>query len=260
MPPAAPATIAGSAHAAPAPPGGTIPAQAAADGAAAQTPSSNLATLLAAHRTSTDTDTAFAALLGLWKARYVPGQIDGCSQALAQGLQCLMQRGSLAQLSLLNRPAILMLTDANGTPYQVVLRALAGDDVELQVGAQRARIPIADLSRYWFGDFVLLWHPAMRDPAGLAVGMHGPPVQRLRAALERWSGLPAGGEPSDRYDEGLVRLVEQFQRANRLTVDGIAGIETQVALDAALAAPGTPLLQARNQSSADTTTALAQGS
>jgi peptidoglycan hydrolase-like protein with peptidoglycan-binding domain len=40
-----------------------------------------------------------------------------------------------------------------------------------------------------------------------------------------------------------VQLVEQFQRANRLTVDGIAGIETQVALDAALAPPDSPLLQ-----------------
>jgi peptidoglycan hydrolase-like protein with peptidoglycan-binding domain len=37
--------------------------------------------------------------------------------------------------------------------------------------------------------------------------------------------------------------VEQFQRASRLTVDGIAGIETQVALDAALATPDTPLLE-----------------
>jgi peptidoglycan hydrolase-like protein with peptidoglycan-binding domain len=56
-----------------------------------------------------------------------------------------------------------------------------------------------------------------------------------------------------------MRLVEQFQRANRLTVDGIAGLETQIALDAALAAPGSPLLQARNQTRGETT-ALTQGS
>ena len=43
----------------------------------------------------------------------------------------------------------------------------------------------------------------------------------------------------------LVKLVEQFQRANRLAVDGIAGIETQVALDAVLATPDSPLLQQR---------------
>jgi general secretion pathway protein A len=238
-----------------------LAAPAAAVGAAAGTaPPTHLASLLASHRGSTGTDTAFAALLALWKARYVPGTIDGCSQAVAQGLQCLAQHGSLAQLSLLNRPAILMLTDERGTPYQVVLRALAGDDVELQLGAQRARVPIADLTRYWFGDFVLLWHPTVRDPSGLSLGMQGPPVRQLRSQLERWSGLPAAAQSDDRYDAGLVRLVEQFQRAGHLMVDGIAGIETQVALDAALAPPGSPLLQAGNQPRGDTTTALTQGS
>jgi murein L,D-transpeptidase YcbB/YkuD len=48
---------------------------------------------------------------------------------------------------------------------------------------------------------------------------------------------------SDEYDAGLVQLVEQFQRAKRLQVDGIAGLETQIALDSALAAPDSPVLQ-----------------
>jgi peptidoglycan hydrolase-like protein with peptidoglycan-binding domain len=43
-----------------------------------------------------------------------------------------------------------------------------------------------------------------------------------------------------------MQLVEQFQRAHRLTVDGVAGIETQVALDAALAGPDSPLLEPRS--------------
>ncbi|HEY7929846.1 MAG TPA: AAA family ATPase [Steroidobacteraceae bacterium] len=233
----------------------------AATASAARTdePPARLAALLAAHRGSTDTDTAFTSLMGLWKARYIRGNTDGCSQAVAQGLQCLARRGSLAQLTLLNRPAILMLTDEHGTPYQVVLRSLSGDDVELQFGSQRARVSIADLTRYWFGDFLLLWHPAVRDAAGLALGMHGPPVRRLRSQLERWRGLPAAAQSSDRYDATLMQLVEQFQRASHLAVDGVAGVETQVALDAALAAPDSPLLQARNQPRGDTTTALTQG-
>ncbi len=141
-----------------------------------------------------------------------------------------------------------------------MLRGLNGDDVELQLGTQRARVGIADLTRYWFGDFVLLWHPGVRDAAGLLLGMQGAPVRRLRGQLERWRGLPVRTAGGDRYDADHVRLVEQFQRANRLTVDGIAGIETQVALDAALATPGSPLLQARIQPRGDTTPALTQGS
>jgi general secretion pathway protein A len=222
-------------------------APALATAESSQKPAS-LVQLLTRYRTDTDTDSAFGALMGLWKVHYVRGSLDGCSQAVTQGLQCLMQRGSLAQLRLLNRPAILMLADDAGTPYQVVLRGLEGDNVQLQIGPHTTTVSVAELTRYWFGDFVLLWHPSSRDAAGLRLGMHGPAVRRLRIELERWSGRPAQPTDSDQYDQSLLQLVEQFQRANRLTVDGIAGIETQVALDAALAAPGSPLLQARLQS------------
>jgi peptidoglycan hydrolase-like protein with peptidoglycan-binding domain len=42
-----------------------------------------------------------------------------------------------------------------------------------------------------------------------------------------------------------VTLVEDFQRKNRLAVDGIAGVQTQVALDAALNDGATPFLHDR---------------
>jgi hypothetical protein len=41
----------------------------------------------------------------------------------------------------------------------------------------------------------------------------------------------------------LSRLVEDFQRVHHPTVDGIAGIDTQLILDGVLAAPGSPILQ-----------------
>jgi murein L,D-transpeptidase YcbB/YkuD len=46
------------------------------------------------------------------------------------------------------------------------------------------------------------------------------------------------------YDDQLVQLVEDFQRQHRLAVDGIAGVQTQIALDTALGDPATPFLQA----------------
>jgi general secretion pathway protein A len=206
-----------------------------------------LAQLLAANHDSTDSDSAFKQLLALWNATYVPGNTDGCSQALAQGLHCLLQRGSFAQLRLLNRPAILMLSDESGAPFHVVLRGLHDDNAQLQIGAQTATVGVAELARYWFGDFVLLWHPASKDVRDLSQGMHGGLVRRLRDQLERWRGTDpsstaSASAASDEFDGDLMQLVEQFQRANRLTVDGVAGIETQVALDAALAPPDSPLL------------------
>ena len=239
---APPAAAAGTAAATPA----AATAQASAPQAAGTTaPEPTFAQLLAMNRSSTDTDTAFAQLLGLWQATYAPGKTDGCSQALAQGLRCLMQRGSLAQLRMLNRPAILMLSDDAGTASQVVLRALGEDTAQVQIGSQTASVSVAELTRYWFGDFVLLWHPGNQDVRDLSAGMRGAPVRRLREQLNRWSGAGSSASTSDEFDGSLVKLVEQFQRANRLAVDGIAGIETQVALDAVLATPDSPLLQQR---------------
>ncbi|MFI4895003.1 MAG: AAA family ATPase [Steroidobacterales bacterium] len=218
----------------------------AAPGATASPAASDhtLAQLLITYRDSTGSDSAFQQLMSLWNARYVPGKVDGCSQALTQGLRCLVQRGSFAQLRLLNRPAILMLSDDNGTAYQVVLRGLHEDSAQLQIGAQSATVGISELARYWFGDFVLLWRPGTKDVRDLSEGMHGALVRHLREQLGRWrGGTDAGLASSDAYDGDLMQLVEQFQRAKRLTVDGVAGIETQVALDAALATPDSPLLE-----------------
>jgi general secretion pathway protein A len=204
-----------------------------------------LAQTLIQDHDSTDSDSAFHQLLSLWGAEYVPGKVDGCTQALTQGLRCLVQRGSFAQLRLLNRPAILMLSDDSGAAYQVVLRELHDDTAHLVIGAQTATVGVAELSRYWFGDFVLLWRPGSRDVRDLSQGMHGALVRRLREQLGRWRGADSNPTNSDAFDGDLMQLVEQFQRANRLTVDGVAGIETQVALDAALAGPDSPRLEPR---------------
>ena len=133
-----------------------------------------------------------------------------------------------------------------------MLRALGDDTAQLQIGSQSATVSVAELTRYWFGDFVLLWRPGGKDVRDLSAGMRGAPVRRLREQLNRWSGASSNASTSDEYDGSLVQMVEQFQRANRLTVDGIAGIETQVALDAVLATPDSPLLQPRAAQQAST--------
>jgi murein L,D-transpeptidase YcbB/YkuD len=54
----------------------------------------------------------------------------------------------------------------------------------------------------------------------------------------------AASDPAldDVYDQGLAIAVQNFQREHRLNVDGVAGLQTQVVLDTALAEPGSPLL------------------
>ena len=202
-----------------------------------------LAQLLTQHTQETDPDSAFAKLFALWGARYAATSVDPCTQATQQGLECYTGRGSFAQLRLYNRPAILMLNDDAGKPHQVVISALDDEQASIDLGGSR-RVGIAELSRYWFGDFVLLWRPDTHNLKPLSLGMRGEDVRRLRAHLEKLQGL-AGSQPgSDLFDEELGRLVREFQRTHRLTVDGVAGVQTLVVLNSATAEPHSPLLLA----------------
>jgi general secretion pathway protein A len=220
-----------------------VAAAPAAPAAPAPTPTPTLDALLAQYDGETDPDNAFNKLFALWGMRYVAGRVDPCTQALQAGLECLTQRGSLAQLRLFNRPAVLNVIDSAGRAHQLVLAGLDDEHAQVDLGGAQREIGIGDLSRSWFGDYVLLWKPAAGDSQPLALGARNARVKWLRDSLRRVNGLPAEDTGNDRYDAGLVTLVEDFQRRNRLSVDGIAGVQTQVALDAALNDAATPFLK-----------------
>ncbi|HEY6484193.1 MAG TPA: AAA family ATPase [Steroidobacteraceae bacterium] len=201
-----------------------------------------LTELLAKNAAETDTDSAFGKLFGLWRIRYAPASVDPCTQAVTHGLECLNQRGSFGQLRLYNRPAILMLSDDAGASHQVVLTALDDEHASIDLGGGSHDVTIGELSRYWFGDFVMLWRPATSQVKALSPGMRGDDVRWLRESLQRVAGTPADGPVSDVFDADLTRLVREFQRRHRLAVDGIAGVQTQIVLASAVAPPGSPLL------------------
>jgi general secretion pathway protein A len=202
----------------------------------------SLASLLAKHADETDTDSAFANLFGLWGVKYAPGGTDPCTQATQQGLDCLTQRGSLAQLHLYNRPAILLVNDDAGNSHQVVLTHLDDEHAQIELGGTTHDIGIGELSRYWFGDFVMLWRPGTSQVKSLSPGMRGPDVRWLRESLQHLRGEHSDGPASDAFDTDLASLVRDFQRQHRLTVDGIAGVQTQIALASAVAGSDAPLL------------------
>jgi general secretion pathway protein A len=165
-----------------------------------------------------------------------------CGQAAKAGLSCLEQHGSWAQVRALNRPAILTLTDEQGQRHRVVLSALDDKFATLDLGEHNERVPIDELSRDWFGEFTVVWKPKTATTRPLTVGMHGDEVRWLRRSLNALQGASSDPEHGDLYDEELAIAVQNFQREHRLNVDGIAGIQTLVMLDTALAEPGSPLL------------------
>ncbi len=229
-------------HAAPAPPAAAPEAKPLAGGPKpAAAPAVSLNALLSANSANTGDAAAFRRLLSLWGTAMADDK-NPCGQAAKAGLSCLDQHGSWAQVRALNRPAILTLTDDQGQRHRVVLSALDDRFATLDLGEHNQRVPLDELSRDWFGEFTVVWKPKTIGIRPLSLGMRGDEVRWLRRSLNALQGAASDPERADVYDEELAIAVQNFQREHRLNVDGIAGIQTQVVLDTALAEPGSPLL------------------
>jgi general secretion pathway protein A len=202
-----------------------------------------LAARLAGGALATGTDAAFAGLFSRWQLEYSPEAGPACEQAATRGLRCILQRGTWGELTTLNRPAILVLTDRDGREHQVVLNKLSNDTAELLAGATPVSVPLGELLVLWYGEYLLLWRPEAGDGRVLSRNTTGADVLWLRRALGELRGVPVLPANSDVYDPALEAAVREFQRSRRIAVDGIAGAMTLVSLNDALGLPARPHLR-----------------
>jgi general secretion pathway protein A len=227
-------------------PQGGPPTASTATAVAAGAAPPSLESLLENNTGITTDAAAFRRLLSLWGTAMAEDK-DPCGQAAKAGLACLEQRGSWAQVRSLNRPAILTLNDEHGQSHRVVLSRLDDKYATLDLGERGVQVPLDEVSRDWFGEFTVIWKPKTLRTRPLSVGMQGDAVRWLRRSLNALRGGASDPEHADVYDEELAIAVQNFQREHRLNVDGIAGLQTQVVLDTALAEPGSPLLSPNSQ-------------
>ncbi len=193
--------------------------------------------------TLTTTASALTSLFDIWGLEYQPSAQNGCSQANDAGLYCLYQRGSWSGLKQMDRPAIMTLVDADGESHEVLLMAVRGDTVELSIGGVLVEHPASSLLESWFGQYMLLWRPPGGSPVSLGRGARNERVAWLRNSLAAIDPRYSSANPeSELYDAELEQLVRQFQRDHRLSVDGVAGQQTQIVINSLLAVDGTPRL------------------
>jgi len=191
----------------------------------------------------TTNDYAMATLFANWGLEYRSGGRPGCEQAADQGLLCLFERAWWAALAQMDRPAILKLVDDDGDDHDVVLTGIRGTDAALSIGGVEVVHPIAEVTRGWFGDFMLLWRPPTGVAVSLGPGSSGAAVVWLRDSLASIDARYATSNPeSGNFDAELGQVVRAFQRDHRLDVDGLAGPQTQIIINSLLAGDGTPRL------------------
>lgn len=247
-----PAT-AGTAEAAPLdpPPLDNAPEPAPAASEPAEPPARDVPALdevLRAAGTRSQPAAAMAALLEVWGAEYRPEAGTGCAQAEALGLRCYFGSGSWSGIRQLDRPVVLMLTDSAGANHQAVLVSLADRTGTLAIGDTRAAWPLEDISPLWFGEYLLLWRPPEGVEALIRPGTTNANVPWLRQSL---AAIDPAYRPADLesrfFDPDLEQQVMEFQRSQRLRVDGIAGARTQILISSLLGGDGTPRLAAAEQ-------------
>ena len=171
---------------------------------------------------------AYAALFRAWGADYGGG--DPCRQADGLGLRCRDARAGLDDLRRLNRPAVLLLRDAEGREFHAALTALADDSATFVLGAETRTVALGALAAQWSGRYTALWRmpPGVREK--IRAGERGPAVAWLIGQLAQAQGRSVDVGDNPLFDEGLVRQVKQFQLAQGLTPDGTAGLQTLMRL------------------------------
>ncbi|MEJ2138075.1 MAG: AAA family ATPase [Gammaproteobacteria bacterium] len=180
---------------------------------------------------NTTTKAAFNSLFRLWGVQYDPDSPRACEYAEQFQLYCLFQKGSLAQVQKLDRPAILTLQDNQGGRHQVVLAQIENDMATVDIGGTEQRVPLSDLIELWDGEFLLLWKPQAGAEKSFFPGMRDPGVIWLRQSLAKIQGTPVEPMDSDLFDESLEGRVKQYQVTRRLTVDGMVGQQTLILIN-----------------------------
>jgi len=204
---------------------------------------SGLESQLAMRNDDMDNESGIATLLSLWGIDYDAAAGPACTQAEAQGFSCYFQRGSWNGVRQLDRPVVLTLTDNAGQTHQPVLISLDNDIAELSFGAERVRVPAAEVEELWFGQFLLIWNPPGDTPVVISPGMQNDNVRWLRQSLAALDESYVPQPPdSDLFDADLQQQLIAFQRRHRLETDGLAGQKTQIIINTLLSPDNTPRL------------------
>ena len=228
----------------------TAPASKNTQTAALAPPASStvsLGSVLLSATAASDTARAFRGLCQLWSVADV--ELAGraaCEVAREQGLRCLFGTGGWGELRKHNRPSVIELLDERGQRHHVLVERLASNQAALNFGGQRYLFAQAEIDRYWFGKYLLLWRPPSTVPETLRRGARGAAVIWLRRALARAQGvrteLPLPSPGAELFDWELETQLKAFQRRHQLVADGVVGQFTLMQLNLYTDDAGTPRL------------------
>ncbi|QYG09325.1 AAA family ATPase [Janthinobacterium sp. PAMC25594] len=209
-------------------PRASVPAPAAvAPALAASVPAASAAVAAPVLASVPDRNAVLRQLAALWGEQLPAG--DACQAGARAGLRCLYSRGGIAELRVLDTPAMLALRDGEGREQLALLTRLQGETATLMLDGKPQSLPLAQLAQRSDGSFTTFW----RAPRGwrdeVPLGARGADVDWLAQRLAQQRGLPAPAAnlPLDAEMQGQLRA---FQQSQNLRADGLAGPKTYIRL------------------------------
>ncbi len=170
-----------------------------------------------------DESLAWRQLIALWGLA-VADQ-DPCKVAQASGLQCYDSNGGFSELQALDRPALLRLYDKNNVAHLALLTELSANAATLRIANANYTISPLLLARHFRGNFSTIWNAPVGFTNHISIGDRGPDVDWLAARLAVLNGS-GSSQPGLPYDQALAQKVKDFQNAQGLKADGVAGPKT----------------------------------
>jgi general secretion pathway protein A len=168
---------------------------------------------------------AFAGLYAAWGEA---APVQAC--AAGAMLRCRTARGGLDELHQFNRPALLYLTDAQGTAFHAVLLALTPSQATLRIANTAQTVPVATLAASWAGRYTLLWRAPAALPEQIRPKDSGAPIAWLAQQLALAQHVGAPNPLPSQWSAALRDSVKHFQLAHGLTPDGQVGAQTLIRL------------------------------
>jgi general secretion pathway protein A len=171
---------------------------------------------------------ALRQLASLWGLALVDG--DPCATAARANLRCLQSKGGMEELRQLDRPAMLKLHDDPVAPNYVLLTELVDNKATIVVAGGKPQVISAEaLAARFDGEFTTFWRAPRSWRDEVSGGDHGPDVDWLARRLAQIYALqkPQENQP---LDAALRKRLVEFQTAQNLKADGVAGPKTFIRL------------------------------
>ena len=174
-----------------------------------------------------DRNAVLRQLAALWGEQLPAG--DACQAGARAGLRCLHSRGGIAELRVLDTPAMLAVRDGQGVEQLALLTRLQGETATLMLDGKQQSLPLAQLAQRSDGSFTTFWRAPRSWRDEVPLGARGADVDWLAQRLAQQRGLPAPAAnlPLDGEMQGQLRA---FQQSQNLRADGLAGPKTYIRL------------------------------